>query len=228
MKDTHFRKNSGKVSRKDSSRRWLARAARDLYRAGAAGAAGAGSYRSRAAHKLIQMDEKHRFLSRSRRIVDLGAAPGGWSEVARRRAPRGARIVAVDREAIEPIEGVRILHCDLEAEESQGLILEALGDRADLILSDMAVSAMGHRSADRLRAEACSLMAWGVAGGLLGVGGIFLVKGFLGGDGVLMERMGECFDFVYREKPLASRRDSSEVYVLGVGRRAAAGIFLHG
>ena len=202
-------KASGKPRRKDSSRRWLTRQARDPYQAGA--------WRSRAAHKLIQIDEKHDLFQSGQVILDLGAAPGSWSEWARARIGRRGRVVAVDMRPMEPLRHVLCLCQDINEEGALDAMEKALGGKADCILSDMAPNASGHRATDRLRAEQLGLCALDAAFQLLKPEGALLLKIFQGAEAEIVQKMKSAFGRVSREKPAASRKESSELYLLGRG-----------
>ena len=197
------------TGKKDSSTRWLQRQARDPFVA----AAEREGYRSRAAYKLAGLDDKLHLLSGARRILDLGAAPGGWSQVAARRARSGARIVAADIQRMDPVSGVEILLLDVHAPDALAVLRAALGGPADLVLSDMAPKATGHRATDHLRIMALAEAALDLAAALLAPGGAFVVKVLEGGDTKAFEgALKRRFVRVAREKPKASRAESSEFY----------------
>ena len=202
---------------KESSRKWIERQLNDPYvtRAKAEG------YRARAAYKLIELDEKFHLLKRGQRIIDLGAAPGGWTQVAvERTKPRssGARIVAVDIQPLEPVEGATVLELDVLQPDAPARIREVLGRAADVVLSDMAPATTGHRSTDHLRSLALAETALALAEALLAPGGAFLVKIFQGGGEVEFERgLRARFEAVRRVKPEASRAESREIYILAKG-----------
>jgi len=200
------RRPTGKTA---SSTRWLQRQARDPFVA----AAEREGYRSRAAYKFAGLDDKLGLIAPARRILDLGAAPGGWSQVAARRARSGARIVAADIRRMDPVPGVESLALDVHAPDAEAVLRAALGGSADLVLSDMAPKATGHRATDHLRIMALAEAALDLAAALLAPGGAFVVKVLEGGDikafeGALKRR----FARVAREKPKASRAESSEFY----------------
>jgi len=204
--------------RKLASTRWLSRQLNDPY----VDEAKRRGYRSRAAFKLIEMDDKYRFLKPGMIVVDLGAAPGGWSQIAAKRVGsvegRG-RVVAVDLSAIEPLPGVEVLSIDLSGHGAPAAIGAQLkGGGADVVLSDMASPATGHRATDHIRVVALVEAALDFAEEVLKPGGTFLAKVFQGGAGQeLMARLKRSFARVQHVKPRASRPESPEVYVLATG-----------
>jgi 23S rRNA (uridine2552-2'-O)-methyltransferase len=207
-----------------SSQRWLERQLNDPYVA----AAKRQGYRSRAAFKLIEIDDKHRLLKPGARVLDLGAAPGGWSQVAAERVrsvegPRQSRgqVVAIDLLAMEPISGVEFLQLDFmdasAPERLRGLLREG---RADIVLSDMAAQGTGHTRTDHLRIMVLAEAAAEFACEVLVPGGAFLCKVFQGGtERELLDRLKRAFTTVRHVKPPASRADSAELYVLATGFR---------
>ena len=201
--------------RKASSTRWLERQLNDPY----VRAAREAGYRSRAAYKLIGLAETAGILRPGQRVVDLGAAPGGWSQVAAQRVGPGGRVVAVDTTAIAPIEGVVTLTIDACGPDAPDAIRAALGGPADLVMSDMAAPTTGHGPTDRLRVAALCESALNLAEPLLAPGGCFLAKLRQGGDGALQVRLRQAFARVRNAKPPASRADSAETYVLATGYR---------
>lgn len=200
--------------RSAGSSRWLQRQVNDPYvqRAKKEG------YRSRAAYKLLEIDAKHRLLKRGLRVLDLGSAPGGWAQVA---AARGCKVVGVDLLPIEPIIGVTLIKADIEDEQTPTLILEALGGPADLLLSDLAPSATGQRAVDRLRSEAMGETVLDLAPSLLRPGGHLLLKMLRGADAVLAALARKTFKSVRLVRPDATRRESSEIYLLAEQMRSA-------
>lgn len=199
--------------RSAGSSRWLQRQLNDPYvqRAKKEG------YRSRAAYKLLEIDEKHRLLKPNLRVLDLGSAPGGWIQVA---AARGCRVVGVDLLAMEPIKGAMLLQADIEDEETPVLALEALGGPADLLLSDLAPAATGQRAVDRLRSEAMGETVLDLAPMLLKPGGHLLLKLLRGADAVLAAAAKKAFKSVRLVRPNATRRESSEIYLLAQQMRS--------
>jgi 23S rRNA (uridine2552-2'-O)-methyltransferase len=192
------------------STRWLERQLNDPYvkRAQAEG------YRSRAAYKLIELDERFGFLKGARHIVDLGIAPGGWAQVVRRQVPR-ARIVGIDLLPVDPIDGVDILQLDFMADHAPDLLIETLGSAPDLVLSDMAANTVGHPQTDALRTMALVEAATDFAIKTLRPGGAFVGKVFAGGaDAALVAELKRAFRLVKHAKPPASRKASSEWYVV--------------
>ncbi len=208
--------------RKLASTRWLQRQLNDPY----VEEAKRQGYRSRAAFKLIEIDDKHRLLKPGVVVVDLGAAPGGWSQVAaqRTKAAKGkGRVIAADLSDIEPVPGAIFLQVDVTDAEAGELIREALdGARADVVLSDMTASSTGHRQTDHLRVVALAEVALDIAEDVLKPGGAYLAKVLQGGaSSELLTRLRQGFTKVVHVKPRASRQDSAEVYVLGLGFRGS-------
>ena len=201
--------------RKPSSTRWLERQLNDPY----VRAAREAGYRSRAAYKLIGLAETADILRPGHRVVDLGAAPGGWSQVAAARVGAKGRVVAVDTTEIEPIAGVVVLTIDACGRGALDEIRAALGGPADLVMSDMAAPTTGHAPTDRLRISALCETALDLAEPLLAPGGCFLAKLRQGGDSDLQVRLRQAFARVRNVKPPASRADSAETYVLAMGYR---------
>ncbi len=203
-------------ARKASSNRWLERQLNDPYVA----AARKEGYRSRAAFKLIELDTKYRFLKKGARILDLGAAPGGWSQVAVSRVGATGRVVAADILEIEPLAGVTVLQCDLLDGNTPALLKAALGGPADVVLTDMAAATTGHRATDHLRTVALFEAALDVAEDVLKQGGVFIGKVFQGGaTGDLLARVKKLFREVKHVKPPASRAESVELYLVATGFR---------
>ncbi|TKD52830.1 RlmE family RNA methyltransferase [Sphingomonas baiyangensis] len=200
-------------NRTAQSTRWLERQLNDPY----VRKAKAEGYRSRAAYKLIELDEKFGLLRGMKRIVDLGIAPGGWTQVARKKAP-GAAIVGIDLLPVDPIEGVTILQMDFLAETAPALLTEALGGQADLVLSDMAANTVGHPQTDHLRTMALVEAGLAFACEILRPGGAYVAKVLAGGaDNNLVADLKRAFTTVKHAKPPASRKDSSEWYVVAQG-----------
>ena len=203
------------------STRWLDRQLNDPYvkRAKAEG------YRSRAAYKLIELDERFGFLKGAKRIIDLGIAPGGWSQVARRLLPKAA-IAGIDLLPVDPIDGVAILQMDFMDDKAPAALAEALGGAPDLVLSDMAANTVGHPQTDALRTMALVEAGLAFAIDVLEPGGVFIGKVFAGGaDTALVAELKRNFKTVKHAKPPASRKGSSEWYVVAQGfkgRREAA------
>ena len=194
-----------------SSRQWLQRQLNDPYVA----AARQKGYRSRAAFKLIELDSKYRFLKKGAKVLDLGAAPGGWSQVA---AQRGATVVAADVLDMEPVPGVTFLKADLTDPDVPARLRAELNGPADLVLTDMAAPTTGHRATDHLRTIALVEIALEVALEVLKPAGVFVGKVFQGGaTGDLLARMKMHFREVRHVKPPASRAESVELYVVALG-----------
>jgi len=199
--------------RKVSSTRWLERQLNDPY----VKRAKAEHYRSRAAYKLIELDERFGLLRGAKSVVDLGIAPGGWSQVVRRTAPK-ASVVGIDLLPTDPLEGVVILHMDFMAEDAPEKLNEALGGPADLVLSDMAANTVGHQRTDHLRTMALVEAGLQFATEVLRPGGAYVAKVLAGGaDNDLVAEMRRHFTTVKHAKPPASRKDSSEWYVVAQG-----------
>ena len=200
-----------------SSALWLERQLNDPYVARAR----RDGYRSRAAYKLLEIDDRHRLLGPGQRIVDLGAAPGGWSQVAARRtrAKEGAgRVIAIDLLDMMPIEGVEFRRLDFHAPDTPEQLREQLSGPVDGVLSDMAANATGHRKTDHLRIMGLVELAADFARGVLAPGGFFLAKVLRGGsEGETLARLKSDFASVRHVKPHASRADSAELYVLATG-----------
>ena len=207
------------TGRSVSSQRWLKRQLDDPYvrRAKSEG------YRSRSAFKLIEIDDKHKLLKPGARVVDLGAAPGGWSQVAAQRVKAGqgsGKVVAIDLLEIEPIANVEFVQIDFLDDSAPGRLKEMLGDRADVVLCDMAANATGHRKTDHLKIVALVEAAAEFARGVLAPGGAFVAKVIQGGtEGELLASLKRDFASVKHVKPPASRADSAELYVLAKGFR---------
>ena len=200
----------------ESSRNWLQRQLNDPYVARAR----AEGYRARAAYKLLELDEKFHFLKKGARVVDLGAAPGGWAQVA---VQRGAKVVGIDLLPIEPLTGAVFLEMDFLAPEAPAALVGALGGLPDIVLSDMAANTTGHAKTDQIRTGALADAAADFALEHLAPGGTFVTKAFQGGlDNTLLTRLKQGFATVKHAKPPASRAESSEVYVVAQGRKAPA------
>ena len=199
--------------RKISSTRWLERQLNDPY----VRRAKAENYRSRAAYKLIELDERFGFLKGAKTVVDLGIAPGGWSQVVRRKVPR-ATIVGIDLLPTDPIDGVAILQMDFMEDDAPERLKEALGGPADLVLSDMAANTVGHPQTDHLRTMGLVEAGLEFAREVLRPGGAFVAKVLAGGaDNALVAELKRAFATVKHAKPPASRKDSSEWYVVAQG-----------
>jgi len=179
----------------------------------------AENYRSRAAYKLLELDEKFGLLKGAKAVVDLGIAPGGWSQVVRRRVPQ-SRVVGIDLLPTDPIEGVAILQMDFMDEAAPDRLRETLGSEADLVLSDMAANTVGHQQTDHLRTMALVEAGLLFATEVLRPGGAYVAKVLAGGaDNQLVAEMKRHFTNVKHAKPPASRKDSSEWYVIAQGFR---------
>ena len=204
--------------RKLSSRTWLERQLNDPYVARAK----RDGLRSRAAYKLTEIDDKYKVLKSGAKVVDLGAAPGGWSEIAIKRVGAKGRIVALDILDMKPIAGVEFLHLDFLDEAAPDRLKEMLGGNADVVLSDMAANTTGHRQTDHLRIMALAEAAAQFAREVLAQGGVFLCKVLQGGtEANLLAELKRDFESVKHVKPPASRTDSAELYLLARGFRGS-------
>lgn len=207
---TRLKKGKGRTA---SSHRWLTRQINDPY----VQKARAEGWRSRAAYKLIELDEKFTLLKGARRVLDLGIAPGGWSQVVRKKAP-GAKVVGIDLLPTEPIDGVTIFEMDFMDDAASAALNEALDGAPDLILSDMAANTVGHKQTDHLRTMGLVETAIDFAVMHMAPGGTLVAKVFAGGtDTVLLALLKRNFTTVKHAKPPASRKDSSEWYVVAQG-----------
>jgi 23S rRNA (uridine2552-2'-O)-methyltransferase len=218
---TGTRGNAGRTrvktarNRTPQSTRWLARQLNDPYvkRAKAEG------YRSRAAYKLIELDEKFALLKDVRAVVDLGIAPGGWAQVVRRVAPSAA-IVGIDLLPVDPIDGVTIFEMDFMDDAAPERLIEALGRAPDLVMSDMAANTVGHQQTDHLRTLGLAEAAAEFAIETLAPGGTFIAKVFQGGtDKALLVRLKQAFATVKHAKPPSSRKGSPELFVIAQGKK---------
>ena len=212
------RVRSGK-NRSQSSKHWLERQLNDPYVARAK----REGMRSRAAYKLIEIDDRVRFLKKGARVVDLGAAPGGWSQVAAKRvgAPGQGRVVAIDILPMDPVRGVDFVGLDFLDENAPERLKDMIGGPADVVLSDMAANATGHAKTDHLKIMALVEAAADFARGVLAPGGIFLAKVLQGGtEAELLASLKRDYKTVKHVKPAASRTDSAELYLLATGFRA--------
>ena len=210
-----------KKKRTVSQKRWLERQLNDPYVARAK----REGMRSRAAYKLIEIDDKHRFLKPGARVVDLGAAPGGWSDVAAKRvgaAEGRGKVVAIDILEMAPVAGVTFRQIDFLDPAAPAHLEEMLGGPADVVLSDMAANATGHKKTDQLKIMALVEAGAEFAASVLRPGGSFLTKVLQGGtDAALLAQLKRDFATVKHVKPQASRADSSELYLLATGFRGS-------
>ena len=202
-----------------SSQKWLERQLNDPYVARAK----REGYRSRAAFKLLEIDEKFHILKPGQKIVDLGAAPGGWSQIAAQRVGPKGRIVGIDLLPIDPMAGVEFIQLDFLDESAPGKLIDLLGGPADVVMSDMAANTTGHKKTDHLRIIGLAEAAIAFAREILAPGGAFIAKVFQGGtENQLLADLKRDFATVRHVKPAASRSDSAELYVLATGFRGAA------
>ena len=200
--------------RSSSSTRWLERQLNDPYVAEAK----AKGYRSRAAFKLKQIDGRFRLIKAGAKVLDLGAAPGGWSQIVAEKLAGDGKIVAADILPMEPIPGVEILQCDMREADTPALLKTALGGPADLVLSDMAAATTGDRKTDHIRTLALFEAALDMAEDVLKPGGAFVGKVFQGGAGSeILTRIKKRFAEVKHVKPPASRAESVELYLVATG-----------
>jgi 23S rRNA (uridine2552-2'-O)-methyltransferase len=219
-RDLKVRVRSG--GRTQASRRWLERQLNDPYVARAR----REGLRSRAAFKLMEIDDKAKLLKPGAKVVDLGAAPGGWSQVAAKRVHAGSgtgRVVAVDLLTMDPLPGVEFLQLDFLDPQAPDQLKALLGGPADVLLTDMAANATGHRATDHLKIMGLAEAAADFACEVLKPGGTFLAKVLQGGtEGELLASLKRDFASVKHVKPAASRSDSAELYVLAMGFRGRA------
>jgi 23S rRNA (uridine2552-2'-O)-methyltransferase len=208
------RKSKG---RSQASRQWLERQLNDPYVARAK----SEGFRSRAAYKLAEIDDRHRFLKPGARVVDLGAAPGGWSQIAVKRVGEGrGRVVGIDLLDMPAVAGVDFIQLDFMDDAAPARLKQMLGGPADVVLSDMAANATGHRKTDHLKIMALAEAAAEFAREVLKPGGAFLCKVLQGGtENQLLADLKRDFSNVKHVKPAASRADSAELYVLAMGFR---------
>ena len=204
--------------RSASSTRWLDRQLNDPYVAEAK----KRGFRSRAAFKLLQLDERFHFLKPGARVVDLGAAPGGWTQVAGEHVLKKGqgKVVGIDILKMEPVPGAEILHLDFMTEEAPEKLKALLDGDADVVLSDMTASATGHQRTDHLKIMALAETAYAFAVEVLAPGGAFIAKVLQGGaTGDLLKELKQDFEEVRHVKPAASRKDSAEIYVVALSFR---------
>ena len=208
---TRIKKKSGL---KESSRRWLERHMNDPY----VHRSKADGYRSRAAYKLIEIDDRYHLLKPGLRVIDLGAAPGGWCQVAAARTkstPENPHVIGIDYLGMDAVPGAPVLLMDFLDDEAPAKLIEALGGEPDLVLSDMAAPTTGHRRTDHIRTMHLCEVAADFAISVLRPGGHFLAKTFQGGtEADLLTRLKQNFRSVHHVKPPASREESAELYLL--------------
>jgi 23S rRNA (uridine2552-2'-O)-methyltransferase len=202
--------------RSSQSQRWLERQLNDPY----VKAAKAAGWRSRAAFKLTELDEKFHLLKPGGRVVDLGAAPGGWTQVAAKAVGDRGKVVGLDLLPVDPVAGATILEGDFQDPAAEKAVEAALGGQADLVLSDMAPNTTGHNATDHLRIMGLAELALDFALRVLAPGGAFVAKVFQGGsEKAFLETLKQRFTQVRHAKPPASRKDSAELYVVATGFR---------
>ncbi len=212
-----------KRGRTVSQQRWLERQLNDPY----VQAARTQGYRSRAAYKLVELDDKFRFLKPGARVVDLGACPGGWTQVAVERVKNGKQegppVLAVDISPMQELPGAKVIQLDFLAEGADTTVMELLGGPVDVVLSDMAAPATGHRQTDHIRIMLLCEAAADLARRVLAPGGSFVAKVLRGGtENQLLAGLKRDYRTVRHVKPPASRQDSAESYVVAVGYRGNA------
>lgn len=200
--------------RRLSSTRWLQRQLNDPYVA----AAKEEGWRSRAAFKLIQLDEKFNLLRQGQRVVDLGAAPGGWTQVVAQKIGKNGKLIGIDLLEMEPIKGAELIQLDFMSDEAPAILKDMLEGPADLVISDMAPSTTGHTKTDKIRIINLAEYAAHFATEVLAPNGGFVCKLFQGGaEKDLLDLLKQNFKTVKHAKPKASRADSSESYVIALG-----------
>lgn len=200
------------LGRTTGQQKWLQRQLNDPY----VRAAQEQGWRSRAAFKLIELDEKFHLLRRGARVVDLGAAPGGWTQVAVKHG--AAQVVGIDLLPMDPVPGSTLIQGDFMEDDMEARLKHVLGGRADLVLSDMAPNTTGHNMTDHIRIMALADLALAFAVEMLEPGGSFVAKVFQGGsERQMLEKMKRSFAHVRHAKPPASRKESSELYVVATG-----------
>ncbi|MDG1437397.1 MAG: RlmE family RNA methyltransferase [Emcibacteraceae bacterium] len=200
--------------RKTSSTRWLQRQLNDPYVA----ASQRDGYRSRAAYKIIELDEKFSFLHNIRSVVDLGAAPGGWAQVATQLCSGDVEIVGIDLLEVAALPGATFLEMDFTSDEAEKALLDLIDGPVDLVMSDMAAATTGHQNTDYIRTIGLAELAFDFAKKTLGKNGTFITKVFAGGtDNTLLEDVRKHFKSVRHFKPPASRSESKETYLVAQG-----------
>ncbi len=206
--------------RKTSSTRWLQRQLNDPYVAEAKRL----GYRGRASFKLIELDDRFKLLTANAVVADLGCAPGGWSQVALERVGASGHVVGIDLQEVEPIAGVTLIQGDIMEDDAVAALSAALDGKADVVLSDMAAKATGHKQTDHLRTMALAEAAYDFAARVLKPGGAFVAKVLQGGtEKDLLDLLKRDFEKVAHAKPPSSRKGSSEMYVVATGFRGEGG-----
>lgn len=200
--------------RKSSSTRWLQRQLNDPYVA----ASKRDGYRSRAAYKIIELDEKFGFLHGAKSVVDLGAAPGGWTQVAAKECAGNVSIIGIDLLEVAPVAGAQMLKMDFTTDEAEKALLDLIDGPVDLVMSDMAAATTGHQNTDYIRTLGLMELAFDFAKKVLGKNGTFVAKVFAGGtDNKLLADLKKHFKSVRHFKPPASRSESKETYLVAQG-----------
>ena len=215
VRDVHHKVKTAR-GRRISSTNWLQRQLNDPY----VQEAKRLGYRSRAAFKLIELDDKFHFLGHGKRVVDLGAAPGGWSQIAVKRCGANSRIIGLDINEMEGVTGAEIIQMDFLTAEAPERLKEMLDGPADIVLSDMAAPSCGHPKTDHIRIMDLCETALEFAIEVLAPGGTFVAKALQGGaDKELLQALRKSFKIVKHAKPPSSRQDSAELYVVGLDFR---------
>ncbi len=205
-------------NRSNSSHQWLSRQLNDPY----VTKAKLDGYRSRAAYKIIEINEKYKIFQQGFKIIDLGAAPGGWSQVAASEVGSKGKIVAIDLLLFDPIEGVEIAQMDFYDEETPKRLIEMMGDKANVVMSDMAANTTGHTPTDHLRIMDLCERSFYFATNVLSPGGCFIAKILRGGtEHELLAEIKRKFSKVHHFKPKSSRSDSKEIYLIALGFKDA-------
>lgn len=200
--------------RKSSSTRWLQRQLNDPYVA----AAKRDGYRSRAAYKIIELDEKFNFLHNAKTVIDLGAAPGGWTQVAAKECAGNVSIIGIDLLEVAPVAGAQMLKMDFTTDEAEKALLDLIDGPVDLVMSDMAAATTGHQNTDYIRTLGLVELAFDFSKKVLGENGTFVAKVFAGGaDNTLLVDLKKHFKSVRHFKPPASRSESKETYLVAQG-----------
>ena len=206
-------------NRSNSSHQWLTRQLNDPY----VTKAKLDGYRSRAAYKIVEINEKYKIFQKGFKVIDLGAAPGGWSQVAAGEVGPKGKIVAIDLLLFDPIEGVEIAQMDFYEPETATRLIEMMGDKADVVMSDMAANTTGHTPTDHLRIMDLCERSFEFATNVLNPGGSFIAKILRGGtEHELLAKIKRKFSKIHHFKPKSSRADSKEIYLIALGFKNAA------
>lgn len=225
MMINNFRNKSVKLkkqkSRSNSSNKWLSRQLNDPY----VTKSKIDGYRSRAAYKILEIHEKYKLFKPGMNVIDLGAAPGGWSQIAAKYVGKKGKIVAIDLLEFEPIDGVIMAQMDFYDPNTPSKLIEMMGDKADIVMSDMAANTTGHTPTDHLRIMDLCEMSFNFATTVLNPGGHFIAKILRGGtENELLSIVKRKFTTVKHFKPESSRKDSKEIYLIALGFKDASNI----